>query len=117
MLGFKIKYSHNFSKLLLTKSIVEATLKKMAAISKLEMTSITNLGVSKQKALLGNVNNCCFIQTFYKFSCNYFHLAAILKKSVAILKMEKSKMANEKLLTRKVQRAISESLTLVSGIA
>ena len=55
MLGFKIKYSHNFSKLLLTKSIVEAILKKMAAISKLEMTSITNLGVSKQKALLGNV--------------------------------------------------------------
>ena len=56
-------------------------------------------------------------ETFYKFSCIYFHLEAILKKSVAILKMEKSKMAKEKFLTRKVQRAISESLTLVSGSA
>ena len=49
-------------------------------------------------------------QTVYKFSCIYFHLAAILK-------MEKSKMANEKFLTRKVQRTNSKSLTLVSGSA
>ena len=57
----------------------------------------------------------CFFVTFR--SALHMNLAAILKFPLAILKMEKFAMANEKIFTRKVWRTYSESLMLVSGSA
>ena len=117
MFGFIFKYLHNFSTLYWQSVLWQPSWKNRSHLE--AWNDEYNLSWSFYANILAwQRNKTAFLyvwkQTFYKVSCIYFHLAAILKKPVAILKMEKSKMANEKFLTRKVQRTNSERLTLVS---
>ena len=106
--GFKFKYLHNFSTRYWQSVLWQPPWKKNG--SHLEAWNDEyNLSWSFYANILAwqcNKTAVLYVwkQTFYKFSCIYFHLAAILKKPVAVLKMEKSKMGNETFLTRKIQR-------------